>query len=57
MNLVSIDLVNQLTVSGTPDTCRSRVREWTDAGATFPIIVPLSDNYEEIVECFSGKFS
>ena len=56
MNLVSIDVVNKLTVSGTPDSCRSRVREWTDAGATFPIIVPLSDNYEEIVEAFSDKF-
>lgn len=55
MKLVSLDLVNQLTVSGTPDTCRSRVREWTEAGATFPIIVPLSENYEEIVETFGAN--
>lgn len=53
MKLVPRETVDRLTVSGNAATCRARVQEWVDAGATFPIIVPLSDNYEEMVEVFA----
>ncbi len=55
MKLVSTDLVDRLTVSGTPGECREGVMAWVDAGASYPIIVPLTDNYEELVEIFAPQ--
>lgn len=53
MELVSEDVVDVLSVSGTPDHCRGRLQEWIDAGASYPVVVPLSDNYEEICDIFA----
>lgn len=56
MQLVSMDIVDRLAVAGKPDHCRGRLREWVDAGASYPIIVPLTENYEEIcLELAPGK--
>ena len=53
MKLVDESIVDRLTVSGTPDHCRRRLWEWIDAGASYPIIVPLSDNYDELCDVFA----
>jgi 5,10-methylenetetrahydromethanopterin reductase len=48
--LVSDDIVNALTISGNESHVKDRVQEWMDAGITYPILLPLSDNYDEMVE-------
>lgn len=53
MKLIDESVVHRLAVAGTPEQCRGRLSEWIDAGATYPVIVPLSDNYEQICEAFA----
>lgn len=48
--LVSDDIVNALTISGNVNHIKERVQEWMAAGITYPILLPLSDNYDEMVE-------
>ncbi len=48
MQLVGNDIVDRLTISGTAAECRDRIYEWVDAGATYPIIVPITNNYDEM---------
>lgn len=55
MKLVDREVVDSLTVWGTPDRCRGRLHEWIDAGASYPVIVPLSDNYEQMCEVFAPR--
>lgn len=50
MSLVSDEIVDSLTISGNERHVRDRVQEWIDAGITYPILLPLSENYDEIVE-------
>jgi 5,10-methylenetetrahydromethanopterin reductase len=53
MALVGRDIVDSLTVSGTPAECRARLHEWREAGATSTVIGPLTDNPEEICEALA----
>lgn len=55
MKLVDVSVVHRLLIAGTPDQCRGRLQEWIDAGAGYPVVVPLSDNYEEINEVFAPR--
>lgn len=48
--LVSDEIVNSMTISGNASHIKDRIQEWMDAGISYPIILPLSDNYDEIVE-------
>jgi 5,10-methylenetetrahydromethanopterin reductase len=48
--LVSDDIVNALTISGNVSHIKDRVQEWMDAGISYPVLLPLSDNYDEMVE-------
>lgn len=48
--LVSDDIVNALTISGNASHIKDRVHEWMDAGISYPVLLPLSDNYDDIVE-------
>lgn len=41
--LVSDEVIATLTVSGTPNDFESRIREYLDAGVTYPIIGPVGD--------------
>lgn len=50
MKLVSDDIVNSMTISGNVSHVRERVQEWMDAGISYPVILPLTDNYDEIVD-------
>jgi len=50
MKLVGDDIVNALSISGNERQVKGRVQEWMDAGITYPVILPLSSNYDEIVE-------
>jgi 5,10-methylenetetrahydromethanopterin reductase len=56
MALVPDEVVQMITASGTPDECRAKVREYVDAGCTCPILYPLGDDVEAMIEAFSpGK--
>jgi len=50
MKLVSDDIVDRMTISGSASHIKDRIGEWLDAGISYPVILPLSDNYDEIVE-------
>jgi len=53
MELVGDDIVDRLAISGTPDECRGRLHEWVDAGASYPIIVPITSNYDEMANALA----
>ena len=53
MRLVDDSVVERLFAVGTPKECRRGVRRYIEAGATHAVLVPTSDNYEEIVEEFA----
>lgn len=50
MKLVSDSVVDSLTISGNEKHVKDRVYEWIDAGITYPVLLPLSENYDEMVE-------
>ena len=50
MKLVSDKVTDSMTLSGNVTQIKDRVTEWMDAGITYPIILPLSENYDEMVE-------
>src|ERR1051326_1389343 len=50
MALVGDAIVDRMTISGTAAHIKDRIAEWLDAGISYPVILPLTDNYDEIVE-------
>ena len=53
MPLVNDDVVDMLCASGTPEMCRERVKEYVDAGASYPVLCPLTTNIAEIIDAFA----
>jgi len=53
MSLVGDDIVDLLCAAGTPEMCRQRVQEYMDAGASYPVLCPLTPNIREIIDAFS----
>ncbi len=51
--LVDDGLVDLLSVAGTPQHCRARVQEYLDAGAGYPVLCPLTENVEQIIDAFA----
>jgi 5,10-methylenetetrahydromethanopterin reductase len=47
--LVPDDVVKMLTVTGTPDQCRKKVREYIESGATSPVMYPLGDDVKMMI--------
>jgi 5,10-methylenetetrahydromethanopterin reductase len=57
MKLVPDEIVQMITASGTPDECRAKVREYVDAGCTCPVLYPLGDDVEAMIDAFAdGRF-
>ncbi|HEY7243990.1 MAG TPA: LLM class flavin-dependent oxidoreductase [Xanthobacteraceae bacterium] len=57
MKLVSDNVTDSLTISGSVTKVKDRTYEWVEAGISYPIILPLSENYGEIAEAFApGKW-
>jgi 5,10-methylenetetrahydromethanopterin reductase len=52
-HLVSDELIERITASGTPDEARAKVQEYVDHGATTPILYPVGGNVELLVDTFS----
>jgi 5,10-methylenetetrahydromethanopterin reductase len=53
MALVPDEVVQMITASGTPEECRAKVAEYVDAGCTCPILYPLGDDVEAMLDAFS----
>ena len=53
MHLVPDDVVQLITASGTADECRAKVQEYIDSGSTCPILYPLGDDVEAMIEAFA----
>ena len=53
MHLVPDDVVQLITASGTVDECRAKVQEYVDSGCTCPILYPLGDDVEAMIEAFA----
>ena len=53
MVLVEDQTVDQLCAAGTPDMCLHRVQEYLDAGASCPVLCPLTPNIAEIIDAFA----
>ena len=50
MKLVSDEVTDSMTISGNMTAIKDRMSAWLDAGIAYPIILPLSENYDEMVE-------
>jgi 5,10-methylenetetrahydromethanopterin reductase len=53
MHLVPDEVVQLITASGTADDCKAKVREYVESGCTCPILYPLGDDVEAMIEAFS----
>jgi 5,10-methylenetetrahydromethanopterin reductase len=53
MELVPDEAVQGISASGTPDECRAKVREYIEAGCTCPILYPLGDDVQAMIEAFA----
>jgi 5,10-methylenetetrahydromethanopterin reductase len=55
MALVPDEVVQMLTASGTADECRAKVREYVASGCTSPILYPLGDDVDAMLETFAAS--
>jgi len=53
MHLVPDEVVQLITASGTADECRAKVQEYVDSGCTCPILYPLGDDVEAMIDAFA----
>jgi 5,10-methylenetetrahydromethanopterin reductase len=53
MALVPDDVVQLVTAAGTADECRAKVAEYVAAGCTCPVLYPLGDDVEAMLEAFA----
>jgi 5,10-methylenetetrahydromethanopterin reductase len=54
--LVPDEIVQMITASGTPDECRAKVAEYVANGCTFPILYPLGDDVQLMLDtCAPGR--
>lgn len=49
MDLVTEDIALRHVVAGTADECRQQVQKWEATGVDEIVIVPLTENYEEMI--------
>ncbi len=56
MQLVDDEVVQLLTVSGTADDCRRKVREYVRTGCTSPLLYPLGDSVAQMIDAFSEGY-
>ena len=53
MALVDAAVVGDLIAYGTPDECCASAQRWMDAGLDQMILIPLSRNYDKIMDVFA----
>ncbi len=52
-SLVPDEVVQSVSASGTAEECRAKVKEYIDHGATCPILYPLGDDVELMIDAFA----
>lgn len=52
--LVPDEVVQLITASGTADECVRQVRAYVDAGCTCPVLYPLGDDVQAMLDTFAG---
>ncbi|MFY9609497.1 MAG: LLM class flavin-dependent oxidoreductase [Blastocatellia bacterium] len=55
MKLVPDEVVQLITASGTPDECRAKVAEYIEAGCTCPVLYPLGDDVNAMIDAFAPQ--
>lgn len=53
MELVPSDVVDSLAASGNAEECRKQVEAYVTRPNVYPVVLPLTDNYEEIADAFA----
>jgi 5,10-methylenetetrahydromethanopterin reductase len=48
------DIVQMVSASGTPEDCRTKVSEYIAHGATCPVLYPLGDDVELMIDTFAA---
>jgi 5,10-methylenetetrahydromethanopterin reductase len=54
--LVPDDVVQTVTASGTPEDCKAKIRQYMAAGATYPVLYPLQDDYTAFIDTFAHGY-
>jgi 5,10-methylenetetrahydromethanopterin reductase len=57
MALVPDDVVQLITASGTPEEVRAKVREYVANGCTCPVLYPLGDDVNLMIDTFRNGYS
>lgn len=55
--LIPDEVVQLLTAAGTPEECKAKVREYIEAGATYPVLVPLGDDVNTLIDIFADGYN
>jgi len=50
------EIVRELMAVGTSQECRTKVRQYVDAGVTCPILYPMMDDIKPVVDAFADGF-
>jgi 5,10-methylenetetrahydromethanopterin reductase len=53
MHLVPDEVVQLITASGTAEECRAKVAEYVEHGCTCPVLYPLGDDVEAMLDAFA----
>ncbi|HVM34898.1 MAG TPA: LLM class flavin-dependent oxidoreductase [Actinomycetota bacterium] len=53
--LVPDEIVQLVSASGTPDECRAKVAQYVAHGATCPVLYPLGDDVELMIDTFGPR--
>lgn len=53
--LVPVEVVRSLTAAGTPEQCRKQAAAYLIRPNIYPALLPITDNYEEIIEAFAPR--
>jgi 5,10-methylenetetrahydromethanopterin reductase len=53
MALVPDEVVQLITASGTADECHAKVDEYVRNGCTCPVLYPLGDDVEAMIDAFA----
>jgi len=54
-HLVPDDLVERITASGTPGEAKTKVKEYLDRGATYPILYPVGGDVYTLIDTFADN--
>ncbi len=50
------EVVRELMAVGTAQECRQKVRQYVDAGVTCPILFPMMDDIQPVIDAFARGF-